>query len=97
MIYVGENGLAFPLALFASAAAGIPFLPLNYRLAPEQLAAIVGRQERPFIIGENADQLRSDAAAGAAGIGEWVTCSPGRPWAAPWRRPSRSRTTRPCC
>ena len=74
VIYVGENGLAFPLALFASAAAGIPFLPLNYRLAGQQLAAIIGRQERPFIIAADAAQLRCDAVAGAAGvagIGEW--------------------------
>ncbi len=43
LIFIGENGLAFPLALFAASAAGIPFLPLNYRLAPEQLAAIVAQ------------------------------------------------------
>jgi acyl-CoA synthetase (AMP-forming)/AMP-acid ligase II len=72
VIYVGENGLAFPLALFASAAAGIPFLPLNYRLARDQLAAIVGKQERPFIIADNAAQLPADAVAGVAGIGEWA-------------------------
>jgi acyl-CoA synthetase (AMP-forming)/AMP-acid ligase II len=41
VVFIGENGPAFPLALFAAAAAGIPFLPLNYRLAHEQLAAIV--------------------------------------------------------
>jgi acyl-CoA synthetase (AMP-forming)/AMP-acid ligase II len=35
--YVGTNGLAVPLALFASAAAGVPFVPLNYRLGDEQL------------------------------------------------------------
>src|SRR5262249_13701877 len=49
VIYIGENGLAVPLALFAAAAAGTPFLPLNYRLPAAQLAAITRRQRRPFI------------------------------------------------
>jgi acyl-CoA synthetase (AMP-forming)/AMP-acid ligase II len=35
--YVGTNGLAVPLAVFAAAAAGVPFVPLNYRLGDEQL------------------------------------------------------------
>src|ERR1700758_3890794 len=64
VIFIGENGPAFPLALFAAAAAGIPFLPLNYRLADEQLAAIAGRQDRPFIIADNAERLGCDTAAG---------------------------------
>jgi acyl-CoA synthetase (AMP-forming)/AMP-acid ligase II len=71
VIYVGENGLAFPLALFASASAGIPFLPLNYRLAREQLTAIASRQERPFIIADDPGHLHSGGVAGTAGIGEW--------------------------
>ncbi len=37
LVYVGTNGLAVPLALFAAAAAGVPFVPLNYRLGDEQL------------------------------------------------------------
>jgi acyl-CoA synthetase (AMP-forming)/AMP-acid ligase II len=72
VIFVGENGPAFPLGLFAAAAAGIPFLPLNYRLAPEQLTAIARRQERPFIIADNAERLGADAAVGSATIAEWA-------------------------
>ena len=37
IVYVGGNHLAFPLALFGAAGAGIPFIPLNYRLASEQI------------------------------------------------------------
>jgi acyl-CoA synthetase (AMP-forming)/AMP-acid ligase II len=37
LAYVGTNGLAFPVGLFAAAAAGVPFVPLNYRLTDEQL------------------------------------------------------------
>jgi acyl-CoA synthetase (AMP-forming)/AMP-acid ligase II len=72
VVFIGENGPAFPLALFAAAAAGIPFLPLNYRLAHDQLAAITARQDRPFIIADNADRLGGDALAGTAGLAEWI-------------------------
>jgi acyl-CoA synthetase (AMP-forming)/AMP-acid ligase II len=37
LAYVGANSLAFPIGLFAAAAARVPFVPLNYRLATDQL------------------------------------------------------------
>jgi acyl-CoA synthetase (AMP-forming)/AMP-acid ligase II len=37
LAYVGANGLAFPIGLFGAAAAGVPFVPLNYRLSDGQL------------------------------------------------------------
>src|ERR687891_466885 len=37
LAYVGTNGLALPIGLFAAAAAGVPFVPLNYRLGHDQL------------------------------------------------------------
>ena len=37
LAHVGTNGAAFPVGLFAAAAAGVPFVPLNYRLSGEQL------------------------------------------------------------
>src|SRR6266511_4931113 len=37
LAHVGTNGLAMPIGLFAAAAAGIPFVPMNYRLSDEQL------------------------------------------------------------
>ena len=41
LAYVGTNGLAFPIGLFAAAAAGVPFVPLNYRLGDDQLHALL--------------------------------------------------------
>ncbi len=41
--YVGLNSEAFPIALFASAWAGRPFAPLNYRLPDADLRRILGR------------------------------------------------------
>jgi acyl-CoA synthetase (AMP-forming)/AMP-acid ligase II len=37
LAYVGTNGLAFPIGLFAAATAGLPFVPLNYRLNDGQM------------------------------------------------------------
>ena len=42
LVYVGTNGLAFPIGLFGAAAAGIPFIPLNYRLPDEQIDSLLG-------------------------------------------------------
>lgn len=50
--FVGTNGTAFPIALFASAAAGIPLAPLNYRLAPDQLHELVDRLDDPVVVAE---------------------------------------------
>jgi acyl-CoA synthetase (AMP-forming)/AMP-acid ligase II len=41
LIYVGVNGPAFPLSMFAAARAGVPLAPLNYRLGDDQLAQLV--------------------------------------------------------
>jgi acyl-CoA synthetase (AMP-forming)/AMP-acid ligase II/ferredoxin len=37
------NSVAAPITLFAAAEAGIPFAPLNYRLADDRLVSIAGR------------------------------------------------------
>ena len=39
--FCDANGLAFPVTLFGSVAARLPFVPLNYRLADTQLGQIV--------------------------------------------------------
>jgi len=41
--FIGLNSEAFPLALYASAMAGKPFAPLNYRLKDDKLDAILAR------------------------------------------------------
>ena len=40
---VDVNSGALPALLFGSALAGLPFVPLNYRLAPERLRALLAR------------------------------------------------------
>jgi acyl-CoA synthetase (AMP-forming)/AMP-acid ligase II len=50
--YVGPNGLALPVALFAAAAAGVPFVPLNYRLGADQLDSMLRPLGDVVVVGE---------------------------------------------
>jgi acyl-CoA synthetase (AMP-forming)/AMP-acid ligase II len=43
LLAIDVNSEAVPIGLFAAARAGIPYVPVNYRLADAQLAAIVAR------------------------------------------------------
>lgn len=43
LIHLDVNGPAFPVALFAASRAGIPLVPLNYRLDNERLAELIAR------------------------------------------------------
>lgn len=60
--FLGQNGPAFPLALFASGMAGKPFAPLNYRLADEDLRKLLKRMAPAVAI------VDADMAERAAGI-----------------------------
>jgi acyl-CoA synthetase (AMP-forming)/AMP-acid ligase II len=50
VVYVGENDDVLPPTLFASSWAGVPFVPLNYRLADAQLRRMIGDWPRPLIL-----------------------------------------------
>ncbi|MGA3253667.1 MAG: AMP-binding protein [Mycobacterium sp.] len=43
LVAVDVNSQAVPVGIFGAACAGIPYVPVNYRLADAQLAAILGR------------------------------------------------------
>jgi acyl-CoA synthetase (AMP-forming)/AMP-acid ligase II len=50
--YVGTGGVMLPLLIFASARAGLPFTPLNYRLSAEGRRQLIGRLSEPLIIAD---------------------------------------------
>ncbi|MET0361292.1 MAG: class I adenylate-forming enzyme family protein [Sphingobium sp.] len=50
--FLGHNGPAFPLALFAAGLAGKPFAPLNYRLADADLRKLVARTAPSIVIAD---------------------------------------------
>jgi acyl-CoA synthetase (AMP-forming)/AMP-acid ligase II len=67
VLYLGANHLAFPVALFGAAVAGVPFIPLNYRLSQQQIAAIIERHPGALVLRqEDLDALLkpSDVAEG---------------------------------
>jgi acyl-CoA synthetase (AMP-forming)/AMP-acid ligase II len=66
LAYVGANGLAFPIGLFAAAAAGVPFVPLNYRLSDEQLHDLLAPLGDTLVVAEG------DVAAALAARGHRV-------------------------
>lgn len=47
-----ESSEAAPIALFGAAYAGIPYVPLNYRLADEDLGALLDRISPAYVIGD---------------------------------------------
>jgi acyl-CoA synthetase (AMP-forming)/AMP-acid ligase II len=50
VMYVGPSHPAFPVALFAASAAGVPFIPLNYRLGRDQLQALLDGHPRALVV-----------------------------------------------
>lgn len=46
LLYLAPNGPAFPVALFAASRAGVPLVPLNYRLGSSQLDALLAKYPR---------------------------------------------------
>ena len=43
LVYLDVNGPAYPVAMFAAAYAGVPLVPVNYRLGEEQLDYLLGQ------------------------------------------------------
>src|SRR5580693_7382688 len=63
VLYTGTSHLAFPVAMFGAALAGVPFVPLSYRLGTEQLASLLARHPGALLIGPaDLDSLLDPAA-----------------------------------
>src|ERR1700722_10086660 len=52
VIYLGTTHLAYPIALFGAAGAGVPFIPVNYRLGAEQLSRLTASHPESLILYE---------------------------------------------
>ena len=59
--YVGTNSAAFAVAVFASSWAGVPILPINYRLGHEQVTGLLDQHEDVLVI---ADELAKSSLSG---------------------------------
>lgn len=72
VLYLGANHLAYPVALFGAALAGVPFVPLNYRLGEQQLTALQERHPGAYVMHPEDldDHLDLTAAPGEAAATE---------------------------
>jgi acyl-CoA synthetase (AMP-forming)/AMP-acid ligase II len=50
VLYLGTSHLAYPVALFGAAHAGVPFIPLNYRLGEHQLEGLLARHPGALVL-----------------------------------------------
>lgn len=59
VVLCDESSPAVPIALFAAAAAGMPYVPLNYRLADDELRHLATRVAPAIVVADaaNADRL----------------------------------------
>ena len=71
VIYVGENHALLPVALFAAAWAGVPFVPVNYRLEDRQLRSLIERYPNSLVL---TDPLTADRLIGLSPLifDEWL-------------------------
>ncbi|HSZ99773.1 MAG TPA: AMP-binding protein [Streptosporangiaceae bacterium] len=50
VVFIGRNGPVFPLLLFSAALAGVPFVPLNYRLTRDAVLDLLDGIEKPMLV-----------------------------------------------
>jgi acyl-CoA synthetase (AMP-forming)/AMP-acid ligase II len=73
VVYLGVSGPAFPVALFAAARAGVPLVPLSYRLGQRQLGALLARHPKALgIAGPGALRHLERAGLDAMTAGAWL-------------------------
>ncbi|WP_237700646.1 class I adenylate-forming enzyme family protein [Janibacter sp. HTCC2649] len=76
LIYVAVNGPAFPVAMFAAAYAGVPLVPVNYRLGEEQLDYLLANHPGALAIAAP-ESRQAVAAAGLDTVtpDEWLSAT----------------------
>lgn len=63
-VFLGSNGPAFPIGMFASALAGRPFVPVNYRLPDADLRRILARTAPAVAIVDDGIVARAEGIEG---------------------------------
>ena len=70
--FVGLNGPALPALLMASAAAGVPFSPLNYRASADVLDQLLAELDSPLIVVDEAFQTALKHRERIMTVGAWL-------------------------
>ncbi len=76
LVYAGENHPLLPVALLSAAWAGVPFVPVNYRLDGEQLRALIARQPGARVLADELTATRVDAAGQVYVLDDWLAALP---------------------
>src|SRR5262245_58880458 len=76
LVYAGENHPLLPVALFSAAWAGIPFVPVNYRLEDQQLKDLVARQPGAMVLADEATAPRIAGDAPVTVFDDWLALLP---------------------
>ncbi|MEM9042605.1 MAG: AMP-binding protein [Actinomycetota bacterium] len=74
VVYAGENHPQLPVVLFSAAWAGVPFVPVNYRLDDDRLQGLIDRQPGALVIADEATAGRVSATDGGEVVllDEWL-------------------------
>ncbi|WP_330255016.1 acyl--CoA ligase [Nocardia sp. NBC_00565] len=67
VVYLGVNGDDFAVVLFAAAWAGIPLVPLNYRLGHEQLVSVLAHHPNALVVSD----LEPPTSAPVVNLRQW--------------------------
>jgi len=76
LVYVGENHPLLPVALFSAAWAGIPFVPVNYRLENDQINGLVARQPDALVLTDATTAARLTTDAPVVVFDDWLESLP---------------------
>jgi acyl-CoA synthetase (AMP-forming)/AMP-acid ligase II len=79
LVYVGENHPLLPVALFAAAWAGVPFVPINYRLETQHLHALLARQPEALVLADPATASRIAGNLATTTFDDWLDSLPADP------------------
>jgi acyl-CoA synthetase (AMP-forming)/AMP-acid ligase II len=81
LVYVGVNADDFAVALFAAAWAGIPLVPLNYRLSSDALGRLLAQHPNALVISD----LQPPTTAHTVTVAQWRTaCNEPAGERSPW-------------
>jgi acyl-CoA synthetase (AMP-forming)/AMP-acid ligase II len=82
LVYLGVNTADFAVALFAAAWAGVPLVPLNYRLGHDPLATLLAHHPNALVVSD----LQPPTSASVVNTAEWRSaCADGADDVPRWR------------
>lgn len=79
LLYLGENGPSLAVALFAASYAGVPLVPVNYRLGRSQMLGVLERHPAAIAVAEEMNPVLAEAGITRADVASWGSRAAGDP------------------